>query len=251
MTMLSKEAEQFIIELRMYLLSKGKNEKEMDEIIVELEDHLVQAEAEGKSVKDITGDSPREYMKSIGEELGFDARQFIILAPMSVLLILAFLMFTPALWGDFKLSKIGLWGMGIATVLSFALYGFLFVKVLPRFFHSKGFYIITGLTYLIVFGIFIIVEFLDKNPFFIATPMQNNLIVIGCIIVFIIWAFYAKTWITILVPFFMSWGPIADRLIPAHMNENPFFITLAITLFVIITAAVMYFIYRSSKKKEM
>lgn len=251
MTMLSKEAEQFIIELRMYLLSKGKNEMEMDEIIVELEDHLVQAEAEGKNVKDITGDSPREYMKSIGEELGFDARQFIILAPMSVLLILAFLMFTPALWGDFTLSKIGLWGMGTATVLSFALYGFLFVKVLPRFFHSKVFYIIAGLAYLIVFGIFIIVEFLDKNPFFIATPMQNNLIVIGCIIVFTIWAFYAKTWITILVPFFMSWGPIADRLIPAHMNEDPFFITLAITLFVIITAAVMYFIYRSSKKKEM
>lgn len=251
MTMLSKEAEQFIIELRMYLLSKGKNEKEMDEIIVELEDHLVQAEAEGKSVKDITGDSPKEYMKSIGEELGFDARQFIILAPMSVLLILAFLMFTPALWGDFTLSKIGLWGMGTATVLSFALYGFLFVKVLPRFFHSKGFYIIAGLAYLIVFGIFIIVEFLDKNPFFIATPMQNNLIVIGCIIIFISWAFYAKTWITILVPFFLSWGPIAERLIPAHMNKDPVFITLAITLFVIITAAVMYFIYRSSKKKEM
>ena len=139
MTMLSKEAERFIIELKMYLLSKGKNEKEMDEIIVELEDHLMQAEAEGKSVQDIAGDSPREYMKSIGEELGFDLKQFIILAPMSALLILAFLLFTPALWGDFTLSKIGLWGMGIATVLSFALYGFLFVKVLPDFFIRKDF----------------------------------------------------------------------------------------------------------------
>ncbi|MCF3943765.1 DUF1129 family protein [Oceanobacillus alkalisoli] len=251
MTRLSKEAERFIIELRMYLLSKGKNEKEMDEIIVELEDHLIQAETEGKSVKDVTGDSPREYMKSIGEELGFDARQFIILAPMSALLILAFLLFTPALWGDFTLSKVGLWGMGIATVLSFTLYGFLFVKVLPRFFHSKGFYLIAGLAYLLVFGIFIIVEILDKNPFFIATPMQNNLIVISCITIFIIWAIYAKSWITIIVPFFMSWGPIADRFIPAHINEDPVFITLTIFLFVTITVAVIYFIYRSSKRKEI
>ena len=80
--MLSKQADQFMIELRMYLMSKGKNDKEIIEVIDELNDHLLQAEAEGKSIKDITGESPRAYMKSIGQEMGFDARQFLSLAPL-------------------------------------------------------------------------------------------------------------------------------------------------------------------------
>lgn len=81
--MLSNKSEEFIIELRMYLMSKGKNDDEIKEVTQELEDHLQQAEAEGKSVEHITGESPREYMKSIGKEMGFDFRQIATLAPMT------------------------------------------------------------------------------------------------------------------------------------------------------------------------
>ena len=117
--MLSKQADQFMIELRMYLMSKGKNDKEINEVIDELNDHLLQAEAEGKSIKDITGESPRAYMKSIGQEMGFDVRQFLSLVPFTALLIIAYLCFTPAILGDFSLSKMGVWG-AIAGTSSFS-----------------------------------------------------------------------------------------------------------------------------------
>jgi hypothetical protein len=37
---LSRESRDFLENLRLYLFSSGKNEKEMEEIIEELEDHL-------------------------------------------------------------------------------------------------------------------------------------------------------------------------------------------------------------------
>ena len=253
MKVLSKKSNQFMMELKMYLMSKGKNDKEVDEILVEIEDHLIQAEAEGKNIRDITGDSPRAYMKSIGQEMGFDGNQFLTLAPMTVLLLVAFSCFTPAIWGDFTLSEIGVWGAIAGAVLSFVLYGFLFVRVLPRVYYSKWFYVIGGAAYILLTGFFILVLLFDNDPFFVATPMQNNLIVLGCIAVFIIWAFYAKSWITIIIPIFMflmSLLPLADRFIPAEANENPFYITLAIVIFVLITIGGLYFMFRKGKRQS-
>lgn len=250
--MLSKEAEQFILELRMYLMSKGKNEQEIEEVILELEDHLLQAEAEGRNIKDITGDSPREYMKSISREMSFDKREFLTLAPMTVLLISAFLVFTPALREDFSLSKISVWGIIIVTILSIFLYGFLIVRVLPKFFNSKWFYVIALATFLVVTGFFVIVEWLDNDPFFVATPLQNKLLVIGCIVIFVAWAIYAKTWMTIIVPFFLSWGPMAERFIPDHINEDPFYIALTVMIFTLIAiiGGILFFLYRKNKKNK-
>jgi uncharacterized membrane-anchored protein len=45
--MVPKKAEQFLVELRFYLMSKGKNDQEINEITEELEVHLMEAEAEG------------------------------------------------------------------------------------------------------------------------------------------------------------------------------------------------------------
>jgi uncharacterized membrane-anchored protein len=59
--MLSNKSERFLVELRMHLMSKGKNDNEINEITEELEDHLLQAEAEGKDVTHIVGESPKEY----------------------------------------------------------------------------------------------------------------------------------------------------------------------------------------------
>jgi hypothetical protein len=251
--MLSKEAERFVLELKMYLMGKGKNDDEISDVVEELEDHLLQAEADGKDIKDITGDSPREYMKSIGEEMGFDTKGFLVLAPMTALLILAFLTFPSALRGDFTLTETGVWLTLIATVFSLAIFGILFFRVLPKLFHSKLFYVLYGLAYLIVLGIFVVVEFMKDEPFFVATPMQNNLIAIGAILVFIVWAFYSKTWITIFVPFFLSWEPLATRFIPDHINEDPFYITIAwisFAVIILLAAITIFFVYRKRKQNR-
>lgn len=249
--MLSKQANQFIIELKMYLMSKGKNDQEINVVIDELSDHLLQAEAAGKNINAIVGGSPRAYMKSIGQEMGFDIKEFLILTPMTALLLMAYFCFAPAILGEFSLSKLGLLGVTIGGILSLILYGFLLVRVLPKMFYSKWFYLIVGLTYVLLTGFFVLVYLFDKEPFFIATPLQNNLILIGCLLIFIIWALYSKTWISIVIPIFISFGPIAKRFIPENINENPFYITLAIIFGALCLIILFYFLFKNEKEKSI
>lgn len=249
--MLSKQANQFIIELKMYLMSKGKNDQEINEVIDELSDHLLQAEAAGKNIKDIIGVSPRAYMKSIGQEMGFDIKQFLILTPMTALLLIAYVCFAPAISGEFSLSKMGVFGAIGGSVFSLILFGFLLVRVLPKMFYSKWFYIIVGIAYLLLTGFFVLVYLFDKEPFFIATPLQNNLILLGCILIFIIWSVYSKTWISILIPIFISVGPIAERFIPENINKDPFYIKIAIIFCVICLIIEFYFLFKKRKKKSI
>jgi len=69
---LSTESTRFLEDLKVYLLASGKNEQATNEIVLELEDHLIEAEADGKSVRAITGDSPADYIQSISKEMAFD-----------------------------------------------------------------------------------------------------------------------------------------------------------------------------------
>lgn len=69
---LSIESTRFLDDLHVYLLASGKNEQATQDIVSELEDHLRDAESDGKSVKSITGDSPAAYIQSISNELAFD-----------------------------------------------------------------------------------------------------------------------------------------------------------------------------------
>lgn len=74
---ISKEGEEFILSLNMYLVSTGKSETEIKEFIEEAEQHLILGEQEGKSVKDIFGNSPKEYAKSVADELSFIKKDLI------------------------------------------------------------------------------------------------------------------------------------------------------------------------------
>ena len=74
---ISKEGEEFILSLNMYLVSTGKNEAEIKEFIEEAEQHLILGEQEGKSVRDIFGNSPEEYAKSVADELSFSKKDLI------------------------------------------------------------------------------------------------------------------------------------------------------------------------------
>jgi len=72
---LSTESTRFLEDLKVYLLASGKNEQATNEIVTELEDHLIEAEADGKSVRAITGESPADYIQSISKEMAFDAKE--------------------------------------------------------------------------------------------------------------------------------------------------------------------------------
>lgn len=67
--MLSKEAERFLTEFRLEMMARGKQDEAIDDMEAELEDHLIQAEQDGKSIDDITGGSVKEYIKNISGEM--------------------------------------------------------------------------------------------------------------------------------------------------------------------------------------
>src|SRR5699024_8783750 len=74
---LSKEAEQFIQNLRTYLIISGKDEQEVEEIVEELGDHLQEAEKDSKSISSIIGQSPAHYMESISKEMQTNVKDSI------------------------------------------------------------------------------------------------------------------------------------------------------------------------------
>ena len=249
--MLSKESEQFLVELRFYLMSKGKNDNEINEITEELEVHLLEAETAGKDVTHIIGESPKQYMKSIGESMKTDYRQILVLVPMTILLLAAYFSIGPAIEGEFSLSKGIILIVLSAGMIGMAIYSVLLFKVLPRFLQSKWGYVLTFGTSLLVTGLGVVVLLWYHEQGFksiyTATPFQNNLIMVICIVIFIASALYTKTWITIIIPLLISLGPLATRFIPEDINENPTYIFYTILVLVGITSII---ILLTKKKME-
>ncbi|MBM7097654.1 hypothetical protein JSY36_18115 [Bacillus sp. H-16] len=74
MDVLSQESKRFLENVKLYLTMNGKKENEVEEIVEELEDHLLEAERNRKDVSHITGLSPKEYMKELAGEMSFDRK---------------------------------------------------------------------------------------------------------------------------------------------------------------------------------
>ncbi|WP_335870333.1 DUF1129 family protein [Bacillus sp. 2205SS5-2] len=251
--MLSKKSEQFIIQMRMHLIAKGKNEQEISEIMEELEDHLLQAEADGKSVENIIGESPKKYLRDISSSMKTDIKENIKLIPLFALLLSAYFSLGPAIEGRFTLSQNTLIIGGIWTILGLVISAFLFIKIVPIFYYSKWLYVIAIGSQLGLLGAMVGLYFLFFDPSiqnsFVATPFQNNLILLGCILAFIACALYTKTWFTILVPIFLSFGPIANRFIPNEINQNPSYILTTIMIALLSLLLFLYYLLRKKKRK--
>ncbi|MBT2684729.1 DUF1129 family protein [Bacillus sp. ISL-37] len=253
--MVSKRAEQFLVELRMYLISKGKNDQEINEITEELEVHLTEAEAAGKDVSHIIGDSPKNYMKSIGESMKTDYRQLAGLVPLMILLLAAYLSIGPAIEGTFSVSQGTILFALVISSISILVYGLFLFKVMPKFFQSKWNYVLFSGTFLAVTGLMVAFMFWYKSQkfeaVFVATPAQNNLIIVLCAVIFIGAALYTKTWFTVLIPLFLSMGPIATRFVPEEANNDPLYITITILAFLLASAvAIAIFIFQSKKDQK-
>ncbi len=250
--MLSAKSEQFLIELRMYLVQRGKSDEDINEVIDELESHLIESEKNGKSVESIVGKDPKQYMKSIGATLPVAVKELAVLIPATVLVILAYLAYVPALSGDFKLSQTVLWGI-IPVVLSLAIYSSLIFKVFPKY-HDKpvklGVIAVAVSTLVIGFWVAFYLWMVPEtaSAYFTATAEQNYMILAICVVIFIAYALYTKSWITIIVAALMSAGPLAENWIPQDVNEDPAYIALAIGVFVLIGIAIVWFLMRKKHK---
>ncbi|RAZ67668.1 DUF1129 family protein [Planococcus maitriensis] len=250
--MLSAKSEQFLIELRMYLMQRGKSDEDINEVVDELESHLIESEKRGKNVESIVGKDPKQYMKSIGEPLPIAAKELMVLIPSTILVILAYLAYVPALSGDFRLSQTVLWGV-IPVVLSLLIYSSLIFKVFPKF-HDKpvklGLIAVAVSTLVLGFWVAFYLWMVPEttSAYFTATAEQNYMILAVCLVVFIAYALYTKSWITIIVAALMSAGPLAEKWIPQDVNEDPVYIAMAIGIFVLIGISVIWLLMRKRRK---
>ena len=106
---LSVKSNKFLDDLRVYLFSSGKNDQEIKEITEELEDHLYEAEQNGKSIDQIVGSSPKEYMMSISSEMKTDYRSWAKYIPLIVVGAMSYSVFGDLLQGgdlSYSLLKI-------------------------------------------------------------------------------------------------------------------------------------------------
>jgi hypothetical protein len=144
--------------------------------------------------------------------------------------------------------------VSIGAIIGVLIYAVLLFKVLPGYIQSKWSYFLLLGTMLLVTGLGVAVLFWyntqDFQPVFTATPLQNNLILAACIVIFIAAAIYTKTWFTIIIPLFLSLGPIANRFIPEDVNEDPTLILYTVILLAVISAIAIFVLVRKKKKQK-
>ncbi|PFD45951.1 hypothetical protein CN285_03065 [Bacillus cereus] len=68
----SKEGKKFLIDTKVYLITKGIKEEDVDAFLEDAELHLIEGEKEGKTVSDIFGDSPKAYAEELAKEMEKD-----------------------------------------------------------------------------------------------------------------------------------------------------------------------------------
>jgi cbb3-type cytochrome oxidase subunit 3 len=116
-TPLSDKSKKFIEDLNLYLFSSGKNNEEIREITEELEVHLYEAELNGKSIDQIVGVSPKEYMKSISSEMQTDYRTWAKYIPLIIIGSMSYSVFGDLLQGTLKYSILKIFGTIIYSLL--------------------------------------------------------------------------------------------------------------------------------------
>ncbi|MCM3610276.1 hypothetical protein M4S82_03370 [Planococcus sp. MERTA32b] len=206
---LSKASEDFIANLRLYLMTSGKKDAEIKEIAEELRAHLEDAENRGKNLETVTGGSPEAYMKNISSEMTTDFYGLIKLMPMFILLLIAYFVTGSAIRGDLSFSLLKLIAFPLIAAASIGAYIFTFRKIAGNTWSKKKeFTIFIGIQ-LITVGLMSAVLLLDIfyfQPFY--TPSRAMMWVIAAmgVLIFFIGAIWSKTWITIILPLFL-FGP--------------------------------------------
>ncbi|KZE37461.1 hypothetical protein AV656_12910 [Bhargavaea cecembensis] len=205
---LSRESEEFIANVRMYLMTSGKNEREIDEVAEELEDHLAELEHRGESVDRITGGSPKEYFASLEQEMDNDYAGWLKYVPAFLLAFAAFAAMGPAIRGMFSLNLLQLIGYPLVAVIVAVLYRNMFRKMAAgQWSNRKLFLAGGGLSMLSVFlfvGV-LLASSLIMDPFYTAGRTGNLAVIVLSVVAFAAAAMMTGSWllITIAVALFL------------------------------------------------
>lgn len=200
----SNESREFLNNLRLYLVSSGKKDQEIEDIIEQLEDHLFEAERNAKSVEDIIGRTPKEYMEQIANEMSLDVKGLFQYVPVIIMGVFAYVLLGDAIRKELEYSLVDL--IGYPVIILFSL--MLTTSALKYSASNKITKIKERLMFMVV-GLIPLVSFIALiylNRYY--DPPSIKLGVAGgyvafviSILIFIGIAIWSRTWMTIIVPF--------------------------------------------------
>ncbi|GED17497.1 HAAS domain-containing protein [Aneurinibacillus migulanus] len=200
---ISRDSREFLENLRIYLFSSGKNEKEIEEIIGELEDHLYEAERDGKNVGDIIGKMPKEYMEQIANEMSVDIKGLLKYIPIIVIGAFSYILMGDAIRGELEYSLIDMIGYPFISLFTLLLTSVLFKYVASNKISKIKEWIMFGIVGSTPLALFMTLIFLDRyydTPTIQFGVIGNIIAIVFSILVFVGVAIWSKTWVSIILP---------------------------------------------------
>jgi len=247
---LSKEAEAFIENLHLYLLTSGKKEKEIKEIVEELSDHLREAEANGKNISEVTGDSPKEYMESLAKEMQTDIKEWSKLLPHVFISIIAYMLISKIILGDNQLSLLVGMGSIFICMIMIGLYVVIFRYISSRSLSNKISFVLMFFLQLLLSGSFFVLMFYGNNlgTVYMIDTLFKQILFLLIPFAYLSWfAWWSKSWIVFL-PILVNLPSVITEQFP--LTEEWKAIFSSIFLFIMMLAFLIWQIWLLKKENK-
>ncbi|WP_341519115.1 DUF1129 domain-containing protein [Bacillus paramobilis] len=200
---ISKEGEKFLIDTKVYLITKGMKEEDVDAFLEDAELHLIEGEKEGKTVSDIFGDSPKDYAEELAKEMEKDKGGSIKSILGMIIGIGGYWLLTNILFEnpnyEFTLTNVQL--IGYPIVLMITIVGTILAFKMSSFKSKIKEFSIIYVASLLPILLLVLLMFMNKwygTPVLQLTTMQSYILAGIVLLVLLIGEAYILGWIGIL-----------------------------------------------------
>ncbi|MGX5612118.1 DUF1129 domain-containing protein [Bacillus toyonensis] len=200
----SKEGEEFLIDTKVYLITKGIKEEDVDAFLEDAELHLIEGEKKGKTVSDIFGDSPKEYAEELVKEMEKDKSGSIKSILGMIIGIGGYWLVTNILFEspnhEFTLTNVQL--IGYPIVLMITIVGIIFAFKMSSFKSKIKEFSIIYVAALLPILLPVLLMFMNKwygTPVLQLTTIQSYILAGIVLLVLLIGEAYILGWIGMLV----------------------------------------------------
>lgn len=246
--MVSKETRHILLELQLYLISKGKNQDEIDELMDELTTHAVEAEKDGKTGEDVFGGDPRSYADELSKELSGNHKDWVPFVSAFLIGSLFYMILSDAISQNLSYSWFALIGYPIVLVAN--------VIMIIVMFRATAFQTSSRIfLYFWILGIFqltamVTIKLLDQKlgtPLLVLTSGQRWGVILLMLLCIVVFNAILKANVVSLIPL-IFFGP---QLIFEWIGwTSPSVILLQSLLSIVILIGLMLIVLRRANKKN-
>ncbi|GMG78239.1 MULTISPECIES: HAAS domain-containing protein [Bacillus] len=246
--MVSKETRHILLELQLYLISKGKNQDEIDELMDELTAHAVEAEKDGKTGEDVFGGDPRSYADELAKELSGNHKDWVPFVSAFLIGSLFYMILADAISQNLSYSWFALIGYPLVLVAN--------VIMIIVMFRASAFQTSSRVfLYFWMLGIFqltamVTIKLLDQKvgtPLLVLTSGQRWGVILLMLLCIVVFNAILKANVVSLIPI-IFFGP---QLIFEWIGwTSPSVILLQSLLSIVILIGLIFIVLRRTNKKN-